>query len=240
MIEQLSLGYTDALAPRKVARLSLKPLTVAQAMRDARRRTWQHLAMERVEGATRAIPLGKRVWPVSEAERVSVRQLVQSDEVRHLVTESSHRDDSAEVRMLDVAYWMKGCSSLGRLRYAVLRAMSPFFGSRMHAGRVLRRSVFVRELLPQDLKLEFERLDVEEATTAAYYLAREVGASHARQMDAATRKAWRKALSSTHSKVIDAPPWLCTSVVDLVASHENGYLDHCRRYVLTPVEATDR
>ena len=120
MIEQLSLGYTDALAPRKVARPSMKPLTVAQAMRDARRRTWQHLARERVEGATHAIPLGKRFWPVSEAERVSVQQLVQSDEVRHLVTQLSHRDDSAEVRMLDVAYWMKGCSSLGRLRYAVL------------------------------------------------------------------------------------------------------------------------
>ena len=249
MIEQLSLGYTDALAPRKVARPSMKPLTVAQAMRDARRRTWQHPATERVEGATRAIPLGKRFWPVSDAERASVRQLVQSDEVQHLVTQLSHRDDSAEVRMLDVAYWMKGCSSLGRLRYAVLldigrkaargrdfclldikeaitavaphdpkqglmpdnnaervvhgaKAMSPFLGSRMHAGRVLRRSVFVRELLPQDLKLEFERLDVEEATTAAYYLARVVGASHARQMDAATRKAWRKDLLSTHSKVL--------------------------------------
>lgn len=113
MIEQLSLGYTDALAPRKVARPSMKPLTVAQAMRDARRRTWQHLARERVEGATHAIPLGKRFWPVSEAERVSVQQLVQSDEVRHLVTQLSHRDDSAEVRMLDVAYWMRGCSSLG-------------------------------------------------------------------------------------------------------------------------------
>lgn len=281
MIEQLSLGYTDAFAPHKVARPLVKPLTVVQAMRDARRRTWQHLARERIEGATRAIPLGKRFWPVSEAERASIERLAQGDAVRHLVTQLSHRDDAAEVRMLDAAYWMKGCSSLGRLRYAVLmdvgrntakgrdfclldikeaitavaphdreadlmpddnaqrvvqgaKAMSPFLGSRMHADRVLRRSVFVRELLPQDLKLEFEQLSVEEATTAAYYLARVVGASHARQMDAATRKAWRKELLASHSKVIDAPPWLWTSVVDLVASHEKGYLDHCRRHALSP------
>ena len=280
MIEQLSLGYTDAFAPHKVLRPLLKPMTVAQAMRDARRRTWQHLARERVEGATLEIPLGKRFWPVSDAERASVQQLVHGDEVRSLITQLSHRDDAAEVRMLDVAYWMKGCSSLGRLRYAVLvdvgrkvskgrdfclldikeaitavaphdreeglmptdnaervvrgaRAMSPFLGSRMHAARVLRRSVFVRELLPQDLKLEFEHLSVEEATTAAYYLARVVGAAHARQMDSATRKSWRKEMLASHSKVIDAPPWLWTSVVDLVASHEKGYLHHCRRYALS-------
>jgi uncharacterized protein (DUF2252 family) len=30
------------------------------------------------------------------------------------------RDDDAKVALVDAAYWMKGCSSLGRLRYAVL------------------------------------------------------------------------------------------------------------------------
>jgi uncharacterized protein (DUF2252 family) len=53
--------------------------------------------------------------------------------------------------------------------------------------------VFIRELLPQDLKLELEQLTIEEATAAAYYLTRVVGAAHVRQMDAGTRKAWRKA-----------------------------------------------
>jgi uncharacterized protein (DUF2252 family) len=279
MVEQLSLGYTDAFAPRKVSRPLEMPWAVARSMREAKRRKWQHLARERVEGETRAIPLGKRFWPVTQAERESVLQLVQSDEIRKLVTQLNHRDDAAEVRMLDVAYWMKGCSSLGRLRYAVLldvglnmakgrdfclldikeatravaphspehglmpsdngqrvvkgaSVLSPFLGSRMHAERVLRRSVFVRELLPQDLKLEFERLSVAEATTAAYYLARIVGAAHARQMDATTRRSWRKELTSSHSKVMDAPPWLWTSVVELMANHEKGYLDHCRRYAL--------
>ena len=37
-----------------------------------------------------------------------------------MVTALRSRDDDAPVEVLDAAYWMKGCSSLGRLRYAVL------------------------------------------------------------------------------------------------------------------------
>jgi len=37
-----------------------------------------------------------------------------------LVTTLKCRDDDAKVEVLDAAYWVKGCSSLGRLRYAVL------------------------------------------------------------------------------------------------------------------------
>ena len=34
--------------------------------------------------------------------------------------ELNGRDDGSEVRLVDAAYWMKGCSSLGFLRYAAL------------------------------------------------------------------------------------------------------------------------
>jgi uncharacterized protein (DUF2252 family) len=40
--------------------------------------------------------------------------------MRHLATSLRSRDDDAAVEVLDAAYWMKGCSSLGLLRYAVL------------------------------------------------------------------------------------------------------------------------
>jgi uncharacterized protein (DUF2252 family) len=40
--------------------------------------------------------------------------------VRDLVTSLKSRGKKDEIRLLDAAYWMKGCSSLGRLRYAVL------------------------------------------------------------------------------------------------------------------------
>ena len=34
------------------------------------------------------------------------------------------------------------------------------------------------------------------------------------------------------SKRLDAPSWLWSSIVGLVASHEAAYLEHCRRYAL--------
>lgn len=59
-----------------------------------------------------------------------------------------------------------------------------------------------------------------------------VGLAHARQMDEATRKSWLAELQLNRSRTLDAPSWLWTSVVQLVGNHEQGYLEHCRRYAL--------
>jgi len=140
---------------------------------------------------------------------------------------------------------MKGCSLLGRLRYAALvgvadrepsannlclgaRALSPNLGERMMAGRLFDKSVTVRELMPQDLKIEIDQLSREQATTIAGYLAGVVGRAHARQMDGATRRSWKSELAHNRSKTLDAPSWLWVSMVELMASHEAAYLDHCR------------
>ncbi len=176
------------------------------------------------------------------------------------------------MEVLDAAYWMKGCSSLGRLRYAVLlgvnkryclvdikeavqakapgynhagiprnpadrvvagaRALTPFLGERMLAARLLKKPVVLRELRPQDLKLELETMSREEAVAAANFLAAVVGRSHARQMSAAEKKNWTTTLGR-QSKSLYAPSWLWSSVVDLIASHEAAYLEHCRRYALS-------
>ena len=56
-----------------------------------------------------------------------------------------------------------------------------------------------------------------------------VGKAHARQMEDATRAKWQKEMSRHHSKTLDAPSWLWSSVVELVASHEGAYLEHCRK-----------
>jgi uncharacterized protein (DUF2252 family) len=64
----------------------------------------------------------------------------------------------------------------------------------------------------------------------ARYLAYVVGKAHARQMDGNTRKNWLADLQRNRSKSLDAPSWLWISIVELVSSHEAGYLDHCRRY----------
>jgi uncharacterized protein (DUF2252 family) len=202
--------------------------------------------------------------------------LFKSEEARKLVTSLKSRDDDAEIEVLDAAYWMKGCSSLGRLRYAALvgvgdgeadsnnlclidikegvqaaaprtkdaemprdnaervvagaRALSPNLGERMMAGRLFDRSVTLRELMPQDLKIEVDQLSRDDATAIARYLAGVVGRAHARQIDPATRRSWKAELARNRTKTLDAPPWLWLSVVELMATHEAAYLDHCRRY----------
>jgi uncharacterized protein (DUF2252 family) len=72
---------------------------------------------------------------------------------------------------------------------------------------------------------------------AARYLAMVVGKAHARQMNPATRTRWRDELGRNRSANLDAPNWLWSSIVELVASHEAAYLEHCRRYAIDPESA---
>jgi uncharacterized protein (DUF2252 family) len=100
---------------------------------------------------------------------------------------------------------------------------------RMRSGRLFDRPVFMRELLPEDLKLELARIDAQDAILAARYLARVVTRAHARQMSTEDRRLRRRELARNHSKTLDTPSWLWSSVVELIATHERGYLEHCRR-----------
>ncbi len=280
MLEQIIEGY-DAALNEDVAGPDLngrRPDSVRLVMRQATNRSWKQLANERIADGKPAIPLGKRFWPLSAAERRAVKRLFDTERLRKLATSLRSRDADAVVEMRDAAYWVKGCSSLGRLRFAVLlrvigeqpgkggiclmdvkeaveaaaprqpkvkmpadnaervvegaRHLSPYLGERMVAEHLMERSVFVRELLPQDLKLEIDQLTREEAMKAARFLAIVVGKAHAAQMDAATCRKWRAELGRSRSKRLDAPSWLWSSIVTLVASHEAAYLEHCRRYAL--------
>jgi uncharacterized protein (DUF2252 family) len=99
---------------------------------------------------------------------------------------------------------------------------------------LLGQEVVLRELRPQDLKLEIDRLTPEEAMKAARFLAVVVGKAHARQLDEPSRGKWLDELSRHHSTSLDAPSWLWSSIVELVAIHEAAYLEHCRRYATDP------
>ncbi len=110
------------------------------------------------------------------------------------------------------------------------RRLSPNLGDRMVAARMMSKPVVLRELMPQDLKIEIDQFSRAEAVRSARYLASVVGAAHARQMSRADRKAWARELSLHHAANLDAPSWLWSSVVELSARHETGYLEHCRRY----------
>lgn len=108
------------------------------------------------------------------------------------------------------------------------RQITPALGERMIATRFLEHGVFIRELLPQDLKLELDQMSIEEAIHMSSYLAYVVGCAHAKQMDDGTRKSWLSELKLNRSKSLDTH----ACVVRLLGSHEAGYLEHCRKYAL--------
>lgn len=278
MIEQLMAGYIRAFAPGDAELPEHRPAAVHIALKAATRRTWRHLAKERLQGQTVELPRGRRFWPVTRQEHETAKALCESEAMRSLVTAIRGREDDEPVRFLDVAYWKKGCSSLGKLRYAAVldvggrgrrgrdlclidikeaalaaaprhaqaempheyaqrvlvgaQHLSPHVGNRMIAARMLDRSVFARELLPEDLKLEIEHIGPEEAKHTASYLAHVLGRAHARQLDQPARDAWIRELARGQTRSLEAPSWLWNSVVELVAFHEQGYLEHCRRYAL--------
>jgi uncharacterized protein (DUF2252 family) len=51
-------------------------------------------------------------------------------------------------------------------------------------------------------------------------------------MSAADRTGWLSDLAKARTAKLDAPSWLWTSVVDLLAVHERAYLEHCRLFAL--------
>jgi uncharacterized protein (DUF2252 family) len=113
------------------------------------------------------------------------------------------------------------------------RALSPNLGQRLMAAKLFGKSVVIRELMPQDLKIEIESLGITEALRLSRYLASVVGRAHGRQMDPRDRSAWRSELKKRSTSSMGAPSWLWQSVVELASLHEAAYLDHCRRYALS-------
>ena len=280
MLEQMMIGYQRALKGTRAQNdiQSDRPESIRVVMRRANSRTWKHLAKERLKDMKPNIPRGERFWALAKDEHRAIEELFAEKAVRKLVTYFKSRPDDAQIEVLDAAYWMKGCSSLGRLRYAVLlnvstgkskddefclidikeanpaaaprakksampkdngervvqgaRHLSPALGDRMMAGKLLERSIVIRELMPQDLKLEIDQLSRDEAVECARYLAEVVGKAHSRQMDPATRREFAASFKVRKAAQLDAPSWLWSSVVDLMSTHEAAYLEHCRRYAL--------
>jgi uncharacterized protein (DUF2252 family) len=98
----------------------------------------------------------------------------------------------------------------------------------MRSAQLVGKSVFIRELLPQDLKLKVDQLTSAKAVKVAGFLSSVVGVAHARQLRAAERRQWRRELAFARGKSVEAPSWLWRSVADLLGIHETAYLDHCR------------
>lgn len=277
LVEELMTGYLEAFAHGEASAPETRSAAVRFAVRDALRRKWRHLHRERL-GKKPKFRWGRRFLPLTAEERSALSEFLDRERVRKLVTSLECRDDAAQIRLRDAAFWVKGCSSLGLWRCAALievvghdqahggyslldvkqaiatvapisdarqlpvhhgervvlgaQALSPTLGARMLSGTILDRAVFVRELMPQDLKLELAMLDDIEARATARALGGILGQAHARQLDAADRQKWRTELESAATRSLDAPTWLWSSVIDLIGIHERAYLEHCRRFAL--------
>src|SRR6202166_2990724 len=216
ILEELVAGYQSALLRNFETEKdkSHRPKSIQTLLAQSTRRRWQHLAEERLDTVKPTIPLGKRFWALIAEERKALSQMFASDSVRPTLTSLRDRAKDDPIELLDAAYWMKGCSSLGRLRYAALlrigkgkdsslclvdvkegvtaaahagsnvemprdnairvvtgaKALSPNLGERMMAARLLGKAVVVREPMPQELKIEINRLSREEAMGVARYL----------------------------------------------------------------------
>jgi uncharacterized protein (DUF2252 family) len=277
LIEAMAESYALAFAAEPMAELP-EPEVVRTVRKRAAMRGWRHLARERIADTSPNIPLGKRFWPLTADERSEIDALFEQDEVRACALKLAGLVREDGLRVVDAAYWMKGCSSLGKLRYAVLlgvrrrdgeeyfalvdikeaarplapaatgakmprdharrvvtgaRALSPALGDRMIAARLLGKPIVLRELKPQDLKLEVAQFSRKQAQRAASYLAYIVGEAHARQLSETESAEWVARFARQQDSALDAPSWLWRAVVDLAGLHETAYLEHCRRYALS-------
>ena len=280
ILESIMEGYEIAFAPDFDAEADLEtPLSILPSLKASVRASWKTLALSRIENESPKIPLGRKFWPLNKEERSDIAKACENREIHNLATMLKSRPNDGKVKLVDAAYWVKGCSSLGKLRYAAVlsvegknkkkanyslmdfkeavdplapraekakmpkdnaerviegaKHLSPHLGKRMAKTAFLGKSIFVRELLPQDLQLEIDQLTVQEATKVSAYLAAVVGKAHSRQMSVDQRKGWLAELKKTRSRDLDAPAWLWRTVVDLLSAHEKAYLEHCRRYSLS-------
>lgn len=283
MIEALADGYEQAFDDTRsdVTKSAQRPAVVKIAMKEALHRSRRKMDRQTIDDARAAIPLGRRFWPLSEDERIAIHTLFETEPTQSVIYSALTHATGArptKISVLDAAFWVKGCSSLGRRRYAVLldldgaclkggppclvdikeavgseaprqddasmprdnakrvlegaRHLSPMLGNRMVAARLDGTAVVIRELMPEDLKLDAEGLTEQDALKAAHFLALVIGQAHARQMESGTRRAWLDELRKGRPKTRSSPTWLWRSIVELMVAHERAYLEHCRRYAL--------
>ena len=121
MMDAMAIGYAEGTAdPEGAERDLAESEIVATTKRRALGRRWRHLSRERLKGRTDRLPRGRRFFDLEPDERDSLTALIRDPAVHRLVLALGGGATEAEIRLLDAAYWIKGCSSLGRLRYAGL------------------------------------------------------------------------------------------------------------------------
>ena len=124
ILEELVAGYQSALVTKfeNYKDRSHRPKAIQKIkLAQSTRRRWRHLAEERLATIKPTIPLGKRFWALvpEEREAVEIRNVYERFHQEVEAPLSPHfgvqEQGRLSIELLDAAYWMKGCSSLGRL-----------------------------------------------------------------------------------------------------------------------------
>ncbi|NEI73114.1 DUF2252 domain-containing protein [Rhizobium lusitanum] len=274
MLDALAAGYEAASLTDESNNPHLRqPKDIRKLLKQAVHRRWRGLAKENFQTKRPSLPRDNRFWSLHWAERAAVIAMSKGEELSKILLDFENPTPKRR-RVLDAAYWVKGCSSLGHLRCAVLvrdgkrgpvalldikeaiaatspsahrarmpqdcaervvtgaKSLSPNLGDRMVASHVLNKAVFVREIAPQDMKIEIDRMSGAEIQAVASYLGGVVGRAHGRQIDLQEWRAWVRELRTARKKKPDAPSWLWSSVIDLLSIHDRAYLEHCRQFAL--------
>jgi len=139
MMEAMVEGYAEAMADPRDGDAGPEPDVVRSVKRRALGRKWKDLAKERLDGPEPSIPLGDKFWPLEADERAGLAEVLTAPDVSTLLLSLDRKDRDRSVKLVDAAYWMKGCSSLGLLRFAVLAGLKNATGRSDYALLDLKR-----------------------------------------------------------------------------------------------------
>jgi uncharacterized protein (DUF2252 family) len=172
MLENMVDGYEEAFAEGYED--PTRPESVRVAMRRSLSRSWKQLARDSIEDVKPTIPLGTRFWPLRNDEKGEIKKLFQREDVQALATSLYSREDQAPIKVLDAAYWRKGCSSLGRLRFAVLLGIGkpPYKGNSLCLIDIKEA---IQAAAPRYSRVRMPRDNAERVVEGARHLAPNLG-----------------------------------------------------------------
>ncbi|MCC2666094.1 MAG: hypothetical protein K0S63_10 [Gammaproteobacteria bacterium] len=119
MLKALMNGYTTHLLEGEEIKTKM-PAVIKAALKTARKRTWKELFKERLTDTSPTIPFGKKYWPVTHKEARDISAIFTKENAINLVNRIRSKASDNQLEVSDSAVWVKGCSSLGLMRYAVL------------------------------------------------------------------------------------------------------------------------
>jgi uncharacterized protein (DUF2252 family) len=120
MVEAMIEAYTAALTGKPPREKVKEVAPLNKVMQNSLKRKWRHLAEERIEDVRPRIPLGSKFWPLTKREQSGLKKLLDDPKQRDFLRLLTRNKNNDKVSLVDAAYWVKGCSSLGRVRYAAL------------------------------------------------------------------------------------------------------------------------